>query len=132
MINHGVNFGANGDRVIINVHQYFDSDFSGNHTSCVSNLSTLNLPSCASWLQTEGLKAMVTEFGTPYANSASCQAVLAEFVQKMVDNLATQDTGGFIGATLWGAGRGWPPAYNLYVTPTSYQFTTLIQGVIAP
>jgi endoglucanase len=132
MLNAGVNFGPNGDRVIINVHQYFDSDFSGNQTSCVSNLSTLNLPSFASWLQTEGLKAMVTEFGTPYANSTSCQPILAGFVQYLVDNRATQGTGGFIGATLWGAGRGWSPAYNLYVTPTSYQFTTLMQGVITP
>jgi endoglucanase len=132
MLNSGVNFGPNGDRVVINVHQYFDSNFSGNGTTCVSSLNSLNLQPFASWLTAQGLKAMVTEFGTPYNNAASCQTVLSNFVKYMVDNRATQGTGGFIGATLWGAGRGWSPTYNLYVTPTSYQFTTLMQGAITP
>ena len=123
---------AKADNIIINVHQYFDSNFSGTGATCVDSLDSLNLQPFANWLTTQGLKAMVTEFGTPYNSAASCQPILNNFVKYMVDNRATEGSGGFIGATLWGAGRGWSPAYNLYVTPTSYQFTTLMQGAITP
>jgi endoglucanase len=123
--------------VIINVHQYFDSNFSGNHDTCVS--SGFNLQSFSDWLKAEGLKAMVTEFNTPYDNPASCQTVLSSFVQYLTDNKASAGTGGFIGATLWGAGRGWntgasDPAdrYILLVTPDSYQYNTFMQGVVTP
>ena len=135
--NSGVNFGPNGDRIVINVHQYLDNDYSGNGASCLSsskfNLtgpSQLNLQPFATWLTSQGLKAMVTEFGTPYNNATSCQPILSSFVKYIVDNKATQESGGFIGATLWGAGRAWPASYNLYVTSTSYQFTTFMQGVL--
>lgn len=111
-------------RVLINVHQYLDSDYSGTHQSCLPNLETtgengFNLDVFTSWLQENKLQAMVTEFGTGQ-DSASCAAPLKQFLQYMQDNSSKGKDYGFAGWTVWSTGHGWGN-YNLRVTPDSYQ-----------
>ncbi len=54
-------------KIIINVHQYLESDYSGTHDQCLSDLKTMgadgfNLNVFVDYLQQNHLKAIVTEF----------------------------------------------------------------------
>ena len=114
--------------IIINVHQYLDSDYSGTHDTCLQDLTTtgsngFNLDAFVTYLKDNQFKAMVTEFGAG-TDSSSCTTPLNQFVQYMKDNTATNKEYGFLGWTIWSTGHGWG-AYNLLVTPTSYQMGVL-------
>jgi endoglucanase len=116
------------NKIIINVHQYFDSDYSGTHDQCLTDLNTTgpdgyNLPEFVNYMQQNQLKAIVTEFGTG-AGSASCSIALMSFMQYLIDNAAKDKNYGFIGWTIWSTGHGWGD-YNLRVKPTSYQMGVL-------
>ena len=110
-------------KIIINVHQYLDSDYSGTHDQCLSDLSSkgdngFNLQEFADYLQKNQFKAMVTELGAG-RDSRSCADSLTQFLQYLKDNSANGKEYGFVGWTLWSAGHGWGN-YNLRVTPNSY------------
>ncbi len=114
--------------VIINVHQYLDSDYSGTHNDCLQDLTTINangfnLNAFVDYLAVNKLKAMVTEFGTGI-NAVSCKPPLKQFMQYLSDNAARNKDYGFIGWTIWSTGHGWGN-YNLRVQPTSYQMKEL-------
>ncbi|ETO93292.1 glycoside hydrolase family 5 protein [Legionella oakridgensis] len=111
-------------KIIINVHQYLDSNFSGTQDSCQQDLSTIgpsgfNLMAFVDYLQQNQFKAMVTEFGVG-RNSDSCTPALIEFMNYLKDNSAKDKESGFMGWTIWSVGHGWGN-YNLRVTPESYQ-----------
>lgn len=115
-------------KILINVHQYLDSDFSGTHDDCQSDLSTqgsqgFNLGAFADYLQENQLKAMVTEFGVG-KNSGSCSSALNQFMQYLQDNSSQNKDYGFSGWTIWSTGHGWGD-YNLRVKPDSYAMTIL-------
>lgn len=115
-------------KILINVHQYLDSDYSGTHDQCVTNLSTtgddgFNLNAFVDYLQANHLKAVVTEFGAG-ADSATCQTALSQFMNYLQDNAANNKDYGFVGWTIWSTGHGWGD-YNLRVTPDSYQMGVL-------
>lgn len=115
-------------KILINVHQYLDSDYSGTHNDCLQDLTTVgdngfNLNAFTDYLAENRLKAIVTEFGTG-TNQASCKAPLNEFVRYMQDNSAQGKDYGFAGWTLWASGHGWGN-YNLRVKPESYQMDTV-------
>ena len=115
-------------KVLINVHQYLDSDYSGTHQDCLQDLSStgpngFNLNAFVDYLQENQLKAMVTEFGTG-ENSTSCAAPLKEFMQYLKDNSSTNKNYGFAGWTVWSTGHGWGN-YNLRIKNDSYQMTIL-------
>ena len=127
--------GININNILINVHQYLDSDFSGTQNTCLpaSALSStgtngFNLQAFTNYLQTNGLQAIVTETGAAVNGASSCQATLQGFLDYLNTNAANGAGAGFVGVTLWGAGHGWGGAssYNLYVDPTTYQFATLV------
>ena len=134
------NFKAAGitdlSKIIINVHQYLDSDFSGNHNTCQTDLSTtgnmgFNLEAFAQWLQANSLTAMLTEFGTG-TDSVTCTQALTQLMTHL-DKYSTKKTGGtygYLGWTIWGVGHGWGD-YNLRVKPTSYH-TTLLKKYLTP
>jgi len=123
-------------KIIINAHQYLDSDFSGNHNTCETDLTTtgkngFNLEAFTTWLQENSLTAMVTEFGTG-TDSTTCTTALTQFMNHL-DKYSTKKTGGtygYLGWTIWGVGHGWGD-YNLRVTPTSYQ-TTILKKYLTP
>jgi endoglucanase len=115
-------------KILINVHQYLDSDYSGTHQSCLSDLSTrgdngFNLNAFVDYLQENKLQAMVTEFGVGQ-DSASCTAPLKEFMHYLQDNSSKNKDYGFAGWTVWSTGHGWG-GYNLRVKPDSYQMGIL-------
>ncbi|WP_173237970.1 cellulase family glycosylhydrolase [Legionella antarctica] len=128
------NFAKSGitdlDNIVINVHQYLDSDYSGTHDTCQQDLKTegpdgFNLDAFTQYLEKNRLKAMVTEFGTGN-NASSCSQPLNEFMQYMQDNAIKDKDFGFVGWTIWSTGHGWG-GYNFRVKPDSYQMHVLNQ-----
>lgn len=115
-------------KIIINVHQYLDSDYSGTHDQCQANLTTtgmngFNLNAFVDYLQQNRLKAIVTEFGSGRDRN-SCDPAFTAFLNYLKDHSAKNKDDGFIGWTIWSTGHGWGD-YNLRVTPTSYQMNVL-------
>lgn len=115
-------------RILINVHQYLDADYSGTHNGCLTDLTTagvegFNLNAFVDYLQQNHLKAIVTEFGAG-TDSASCQIALTQFLNYLQDNSANDKDYGFEGWTIWSTGHGWGD-YNFRVTPTSYKMKVL-------
>ena len=98
----------------INVHQYFDEDYSGRSSTCVNPstlLHTINAEYFVKWLKNNNKTAFVTEFGAP--NNPTCQEDLSKFLSYLQDNSSydASEQYGFIGWTLWSAGHGWPDDY---------------------
>ena len=108
--------------IIINVHQYFDRDYSGTQSQCLTDLNTIgdqgfNLESFTEYLRQNDFKAMVTEFGTG-SDQESCSIALKQFFDYMKNNSAKNKDYGFIGWTMWSAGHGWGQ-YQLRVVPAT-------------
>jgi endoglucanase len=115
-------------KIMINAHQYLDSDYSGTHDDCLQDLTTqgdqgFNLDAFANYLKENRMKAMVTEFGTG-RNASSCTAPLQQFMSYLQNNSAQGKDYGFAGWTLWSTGHGWGN-YNLRVTPDSYTMSVI-------
>ncbi len=115
-------------KILINVHQYLDSNYSGTHNNCLTDLTTtgsdgFNLDAFVAYLQQNNLKAIVTEFGGG-TDSTSCQIALTKFLSYLQENSAKDKDYGFVGWTIWSTGHGWGN-YNLRVTPSSYQMGVL-------
>jgi endoglucanase len=115
-------------KIIINVHQYLDSDYSGTHEQCLTNLNTVgpdgfNLSAFVNYLQQNKLNAVVTEFGAGH-DSNTCVTALTDFLNYLKDNSAKNKDYGFVGWTIWSTGHGWGD-YNLRVKPNSYQMQIL-------
>ncbi|MCF6767222.1 glycoside hydrolase family 5 protein [Thiotrichales bacterium 19S11-10] len=115
------------NRIIINVHQYLDSDFSGTHNTCISNITEAdNMDSFVQYLKENQLKAMVTEFGVG-TDEATCAPALDAFLNQMKENAYTAEKDyGFVGWTVWSTGHGWGN-YNLRVTPGDWKNNILKQ-----
>lgn len=117
-------------KIIINVHQYLDSNFSGTGDDCQQDIWTtgdngFNLNAFTEYLQQNQLKAIVTEFGAGQ-NASNCTAPMQQFAQYLKDNSAKGKDYGFVGWTIWATGHGWG-GYNLRVKPDSYQWSVLKQ-----
>lgn len=115
-------------KILINVHQYLDSDYSGTHDICQTDLTTtgangFNLDQFVNYLQQNKLTAIVTEFGTG-RDTGTCSVALNNFLSYLQKNSAKNRDYGFAGWTIWSTGHGWGD-YNLRVTPSSYQMNIL-------
>ncbi len=116
-------------KIIINVHQYLDSDYSGTHDTCLQDLNTtgasgFNLQAFVNYLKANKLKAMVTEFGVG-KDSSSCSQPLNAFLKYVSVNAYTANKGcGFVGFTAWSTGHGWGD-YNLRIKPGYWKDTIL-------
>lgn len=115
----------NLNKVIINVHQYLDSNYSGTHNECLPDITTVgpngfNLNQFVSYLQANQFKAIVTEFGVGQ-DQASCTKPLGDFLQYLKNNAYSTSKGyGFVGWTVWSTGHGWGN-YNLRVVPNDWK-----------
>jgi len=67
----------------IDIHEYLDYDFSGQHIPCNQSFPD-NMAGVTGWLKQHNLKAMVTEFGGD--NNTMCYDYLKEAVQYMASN----------------------------------------------
>ncbi|WP_419420504.1 glycoside hydrolase family 5 protein [Legionella sp. D16C41] len=117
------------DKILINVHQYLDSDYSGTHNDCLTDLTTqgeqgFNLMPFVEYLEKNQLKAIVTEFGVG-KNSSSCAIALNQFMEYLQQNSSKNKNHGFAGWTIWSSGHGWGD-YNLRVLPDSYAMQVLV------
>ncbi|KAH8173644.1 cellulase (glycosyl hydrolase family 5) domain-containing protein [Sarocladium implicatum] len=83
---------------VLDIHEYLDSDFSGTLYECVNPFEEA-MGELTSWLRTNGLKAMVTEFGG--SDSEACKSMLADALAYMEENEE------YIGWTAWAAGPLW-------------------------
>ncbi len=115
-------------KILMNVHQYLDSDFSGTHETCQQNLDStgpngFNLNAFVDYLTENQLQAIVTEFSAG-RNASSCREPLVKFMTYLKDNAAKNKNHGFVGWTIWATGHGWGD-YNLRVKPTSYHMPIL-------
>lgn len=115
-------------KIMINVHQYLDSDYSGTKDQCSTNLNSTgpagyNLEEFAEYLQRNQMKAMITEFGAGN-DQATCRVAITGLLNFMKDHSARNGNAGFVGWTIWSAGHGWGH-YRLRVTPDSYQVNVL-------
>ena len=116
-------------QIIINAHQYLDSDYSGTGVSCQTDLSTtgpngFNLQAFADYLEEQQFTAMVTEYGAG-TDSSTCTTALTQFLDYLKANAVTAEKKyGIKGHTTWSTGHGWGN-YNLRVKPDSYQWQTI-------
>lgn len=120
------------NKIIINVHQYFDNNFSGTSNNCQTNLGTtgkkgFNLNAFTNYLKQQKLKAMVTEFGVGN-NQSQCQKALNKFLGNYINkNHYTPKKGyGYVGWTAWSTGHGWGD-YKLRIKPGDWKAKTLKQ-----
>lgn len=125
------------NHIAIEVHQYFDSDSSGQYKSNDNNGDCLSLtafqkgytykgqempgfdtywPKFTTWAKNNNVKIFLGEFGSP--DTANCKAdinyTLGE-LNKFADVDAKQDSG-VIGWTVWSAGHAWGN-YTLSIAP---------------
>ena len=101
----------------IDIHEYLDYDFSGQHVVCNQSFP-LNMAPLTAWLKTYQLKAMVTEFGGD--NNTMCDKYLTDAVNYMAANPECKSPRAIptrskslltclidIGWTAWAAGPIW-------------------------
>lgn len=67
----------------IDIHEYLDYDFSGQHIPCNQSFPE-NMANVTAWLKQHNLKAMVTEFGGD--NNTMCYQYLRDAVNFMAEN----------------------------------------------
>ncbi|MCD6048024.1 MAG: cellulase [Gammaproteobacteria bacterium] len=106
---NSTNIQDSANNYAINVHQYFDQNFSGSeYADCLPTdqlEQQLNLPDFVNFLNSNKLNAMVTEFGSK--DSPTCRADMARLLMDLQQNAADGTRQGFIGWTAWSAGHAW-------------------------
>jgi hypothetical protein len=83
---------------VVDIHEYLDQDYSGQHTACTQPFNKTMAPLTA-WLKLHGIRAMVTEFGG--SNTTACADMLRDALSYMETNPE------YIGWTAWAAGPFW-------------------------
>lgn len=101
-------------KTLIELHQYFDTDGSGTHSTCVAADSAVQrLTPATQWAIANGRKLFLGEFGVP--NDSQCLADL-DAVLGYID----QNASAWAGWTYWAAGPIWGH-YALSAEPNSGQ-----------
>jgi hypothetical protein len=96
--------------LVLDAHQYFDSDGSGTSTSCsTNNLSVFQ--TFVAWLRTNGRTAILSEFGG--GNNAECATYISAALSYLLDNSDV-----LLGFTAWSAGA-FDTTYALNLAPNS-------------
>lgn len=98
--------------IALEVHQYFDSNYSGRsevcnvYTSYEDFKAKLDLNTMPKWMNDNHMQVMLSEFGA--GDNAQCQQDLSYMMQYLEENSlgqANQPNGGFIGWQLWRGNR---------------------------
>ncbi|KAJ1549253.1 hypothetical protein HK405_007076 [Cladochytrium tenue] len=92
------------------MHQYFDSDFSGTSATCTQDGAGV-LAAATSWLRSNGKKGFLGEFGV--ADNSACLTALEAALDHLDSNSDV-----WLGYTYWAAGSGWG-SYMYSVESTS-------------
>lgn len=90
------------NRFAFELHQYFDSDFSGTSPTCVSASGTgaNQLQGVTTWLRSQGYKGFLGEFAG--AVNGDCQAAIVSAMNHLKSNSDV-----WLGWTWWAAGPWW-------------------------
>lgn len=114
------------DNVALEMHQYFDSNYSGLSATCntytdVNDFATkLNITDLPQWLKDNHLRAMVTEFGGSVSDPV-CATDMNYLLDFMTTNAYTTDNkGGFYGWTAWRVNRHGPASDFNYLQQSNY------------
>jgi endoglucanase len=110
-----VNVKDSGNNFAFEVHQYFDSDSSGNSDTCSTTTGSTRLSDFTSWLKTNNFKGFLGEFAG--GNNTDCKAAVTDALTYMRSNSSV-----WIGWTWWAAGPWWG-TYKFTLEPTN-NFTT--------
>lgn len=118
------------DKLIIDVHQYLDSDngYSGKSSECsYAGIDGIALGALATWLELNGRQAFLSETGG--GNTQSCVSYLKQQLGFM-----SQHSDVFLGYTAWAAGS-FNSDYVLSLTPqqngNSWSDTMLVTQAVA-
>lgn len=95
------------------VHQYFDTDFSGQKGTCERGADAVAIMAdLSTWLRTHGKRGYLGEFGVPAG--AECNGHLAAMVREIETN---DDV--WVGWSYWAAGDWWPKDEALNIQPVN-------------
>lgn len=89
-----------GNNFVVEVHQYFDSDYSGTSAQCSITDASQVLSGFTSWLASNNLRGFLGEFAG--ADNSTCQAVINSAIQYMQNNSQY-----WAGWTWWAGGPWW-------------------------
>jgi len=93
-------FSSEDENILFEVHQYFDTDYSGTHDTCVQRPCQNNLKEFVEWLKTNNLKGWVGEIGgTLNDECKECIEEVLEYLQENRDVIK--------GVQWWAAGPWW-------------------------
>jgi len=109
---------GSSSKLIFDVHRYLDSDNSGTNAECTSDHVSDSFTPLASWLRTNGRKAIVSEIGG--GNTASCEQYVCAAIAALNKNSDV-----YLGYTGWSAGA-FDSSYVLSMTPTGSSDKTLM------
>jgi endoglucanase len=99
------------DHYAYELHQYFDSDFSGTSPECVDGTGAAQLAGVTEWLRERGKRGFLAEFAG--AANAGCEAAVDSALAYVHGNADV-----WLGWTWWAAGPAWPEDYILSLEPT--------------
>ncbi|KAG6003090.1 hypothetical protein E4U21_002393 [Claviceps maximensis] len=89
------------DKLIYQMHQYFDTDGSGGSTECVSSTAGAErVASATKWLRDNNKVGVIGEFAG--GANAQCKAAVESMLDHLEDNSDV-----WLGALWWGAGPWW-------------------------
>lgn len=89
-----------GNNFAVEVHQYFDSNYSGSTPECTTTNAAQVLSDFTSWLATNNLRGFLGEFAG--ANNDNCELAIESALLYMENNNTY-----WIGWTWWAAGPWW-------------------------
>jgi endoglucanase len=114
------------NKMIYEVHQYFDSNKSGTSTTCLNApVGNSTLADFTFWLRENKKRAFLGEFGV--ANNANCLQALKDAVKHMHDNSDV-----WLGWTYWAGGNSWGE-YIFTIQPTqNYTVDRAQMAVLKP
>jgi endoglucanase len=89
-----------GSNYAFELHQYFDSDFSGTSATCTAGTGSAQLTAVTAWLRTQGKKGLLGEFAG--GNNTNCRTAIESALSYMQNNSDV-----WMGWTWWAAGPQW-------------------------
>ena len=116
------------DNFLIEIHQYFDPDFSGTSADCKDDdIGVKSMTPVTNWLRKNHLKGFLAEFGaSTQSNSMSAMDKTLKYMEENHDV--------WFGWTYWAAGPWWHD-YMYSVEPVNNvekQQMTVLQKYLAP
>eukprot|EP00833_Pecoramyces_ruminatium_P006541 jgi/Orpsp1_1/1180573/evm.model.c7180000073956.1 len=98
-------FSSEDENILFEVHQYFDSDYSGTHETCIQRPCQNLLKEFVEWLKTNNLKGWLGEIGG--AVNDECKGCVQELIEYLQENREY-----LLGVQWWAAGPWW--GHNAY------------------